>query len=191
MKKLYLLLPFFLLAMSLYSQQKNPITDYKNYIENEQVISEHKLPAHASFTSFSTHEERKEDDPKYYKSLNGTWKFNWVRNPKERPTTFMGESFDASSWDDIKVPSNWEVEGYGIPIYANHQYEFASYKAPVAEDMELIDRIYPKNPGDVPDNYNPVGSYVREFTLEEGWGSKETFIHIGAMKSGGFINMRK
>lgn len=173
--------------MSLYSQQNNPITDYKYYIENEQLIGEHKLAAHASFTSFSTHKEREANESKYYKPLNGTWKFDWVRNPKERPTTFMNETFDASSWDDIKVPSNWEVEGYGIPIYVNHQYEFADYKAPVANDMELIDKRYPKNPGDVPDNYNPVGSYVREFTLDEAWKSKESFLHIGAMKSGGFI----
>lgn len=187
MKYLYLFIPLFLLALSLHSQQKDPIADYQHYIENELAIDEHKLPAHASFTSFSTDKERLDNKPEYYKSLNGTWKFNWVRSPKERPTTFMNQKFDASSWDDIKVPSNWEVEGYGVPIYANHQYEFASYKAPVAEDMELIDRIDPKNPGDVPDDYNPVGTYIKEFTVEKDWQNKETFIHIGAMKSGGFV----
>lgn len=187
MKNLQLLLPFLLLAVSLYGQQNDPIADYKQYIENEEVVGEHKLPAHASFTSFSTHEQLEENEPEYYKSLNGTWKFNWVRDPHDRPTTFMEPGFDASGWDAIKVPANWEVEGFGIPIYANHQYEFASYKAPVADDMELIDRIYPKNPGDVPDNYNPVGSYVRVFSLDEGWEDKEVFLHIGAMKSGGFV----
>lgn len=187
MKDLPLLLLFLFLALSLSGQQHDPIVDYKQYIENEDLIGEHKLPAHASFTSFSKHEQLEKDAPKHHQSLNGTWKFNWVRSPKERPTTFMKPGFDASEWDEIKVPSNWEVEGYGTPIYANHQYEFASYKAPVADDMELIDRIYPKNPGDVPDNYNPVGSYVRIFTLDEGWEDKEVFLHIGAMKSGGFV----
>ena len=181
-----LLAPFFLLAISLYGQQKNPITDYKYFIENEQVIGENKLPAHASFTSFSTIEERETDSPGYYKSINGTWKFNWVRNPKDRPSAFMNPEYDVSKWDDIKVPSNWEVEGFGIPIYVNHQYEFADYKAPVADDMELIGRI-PKNPGDLPNDYNPVGSYVKEFTLDKAWESKEIFLHIGAMKSGGFV----
>ena len=181
-----LLAPFFLLAISLYGQQKNPITDYKYFIENEQVIGENKLPAHASFTSFSTIEERETDSPGYYKSINGTWKFNWVRNPKDRPSAFMNPEYDVSKWDDIKVPSNWEVEGFGIPIYVNHQYEFADYKAPVADDMELIGRI-PKNPGDLPNDYNPVGSYVKEFTLDMAWESKEIFLHIGAMKSGGFV----
>ena len=183
----YFVLPVFLLSTSIYSQQKDIIVNYKYYIENEQVISENKLPAHASFTSFLTIEEREANKPKYYKSLNGTWKFNWVRNPKERPASFMNPKFDVSNWDNIKVPSNWEIEGFGVPIYVNHQYEFADYKAPIADDMEFTDRVYPKNPGDVPDEYNPVGSYVREFTLDKDWKNKESFLHIGAMKSGGFV----
>ncbi len=181
---LYSLLPCLTLT---HAQQKDPTLDYQYYIENEHVISENKLPAHASFTSYFSEETRVSGKPKYVKSLNGFWKFNWVKNPKERPTTFMESKFDASNWDNIKVPSNWEVEGYGIPIYVNHQYEFADYKAPVANDMEFIDRIYPKNPGDVPNDYNPVGSYIKEFTLNKDWKDKEIILHIGAMKSGGFV----
>lgn len=172
-----------MLLQPTYGQQNN----LKDYIENEQVIGEHKLPAHASFTSFSSREELQANQAKYFQSLNGVWKFNWVRNPAERPTTFMNAGFDASSWENIKVPSNWEVEGFGVPIYVNHQYEFADYKAPVAGDMEFVDTRYPKNPGDVPDEYNPVGSYVRTFTLDKDWQDKEIFLHIGAMKSGGFV----
>ena len=182
----YLIVSLFLLSTTLYSQQK-PITEYKSYIENEQVIGENKLSAHASFTSFSTAEECKANTSKYYKSLNGIWKFNWVRNPSDRPISFMNSNFNTSKWDDIKVPSNWEVQGFGVPIYVNHQYEFADYKAPIAEDMGFIDKIYPKNPGDVPDNYNPVGSYRREFMVENAWEDKQTFLQIGAMKSGGFV----
>ena len=85
------------------------------------------------------------------------------------------------------MPSNWEVEGYGIPIYVNHQYEFSDYKAPVADDMEFTENIYPKTPGKVPSNYNPVGSYRRNFNLDADWSLKEVFLHIGAMKSGGFV----
>ncbi len=182
----YLLILLLSWCNPFYGQQNSP-EDYKAYIENEQVISEHKLPAHASFTSFSSVEELKANQAKYFKSLNGVWKFNWVRNPADRPTAFMNPRFDVSGWDDIKVPANWEVEGFGVPIYVNHQYEFADYKAPVADDMELIDTRYPKNPGDVPDEYNPVGSYVRTFILEKDWQDKEIFLHIGAMKSGGFV----
>ncbi|WP_052158377.1 hypothetical protein [Lacinutrix jangbogonensis] len=62
-----------------------------------------------------------------------------------------------------------------MPIYSNHQYEFSDYKAPAADDMELINKIYPKNHGDVPDNYNPVGYYVKAFTLDKGWKNKQSF----------------
>ena len=169
-----------------YSQEK----DISHYIENEQVISENKLDAHASFTSYAPYENALSFDAKstnFYQSLDGKWKFKWVRSPKDRSTTFMNPSENVDAWDDIKVPSNWEVEGFGIPIYVNHQYEFADYKAPVADDMEFINGRYPKNPGKVPSEYNPVGSYRRDFTLNADWDGNEIFLHIGAMKSGGFV----
>ncbi|GAA3577621.1 glycoside hydrolase family 2 TIM barrel-domain containing protein [Snuella lapsa] len=176
-----------IVSFSTYSQERDPITDYKYYIENEQVISENKLDAHASFSSFYSENDAINNTNALKKSLDGEWSFNWVRNPKDRPTTFMDPSEDVSNWETIKVPANWEVEGFGIPIYVNHQYEFADYKAMVADDMELVDRVYPKTPGDVPDEYNPVGSYRRDFTIDESWDGKELFLHIGAMKSGGFV----
>tara|TARA_X000001036_G_scaffold294908_1_gene274082 strand:- start:14130 stop:17426 length:3297 start_codon:yes stop_codon:yes gene_type:complete len=187
MKLLIYTLAISLINISAYCQEKDVIKDYKDYIENENIISENKLPAHASFTSFSDIDEQAKRKSKYYKSLNGNWKFNWVRNPSERPTSFMNSKFDASNWDVIQVPANWEIEGFGIPIYVNHQYEFADYKAPIADDIEFIEKIYPKNPGNVPDEYNPVGSYLRKFTLDENWKNKNVFLNIGAMKSGGFV----
>ncbi|TVZ60407.1 beta-galactosidase [Flavobacteriaceae bacterium MAR_2010_105] len=183
----YEIIVLFLLGMDAYAQNLDPVGNYKHYIENEQVISENKLDAHVSFTSFTSEKEALSNSPKYFRSLDGIWKFNWVRNPKDRPTTFMNPGEDVSAWEDIKVPSNWEVEGFGIPIYVNHQYEFSDYKAPVADDMEFVDRIYPANPGKVPNEYNPVGTYVRDFNLDKDWNGKEVFLHIGAMKSGGFV----
>ena len=181
----YLSSLLFLVSIHLFSQNSSQIDIWK-YIENEQVISENKEAAHASFTSFSSLDQLKTTNSKYRKSLNGIWSFKWVKSPKDRPTTFMNPSNTLDDWTTIKVPSNWEVEGFGTPIYANHQYEFASYKAPIADDMEL-DGIYPKFPGKVPHNYNPVGSYRRDFTIDENWNEKEIFLHIGAMKSGGFV----
>lgn len=176
---LYLL---FIVTISI-AQQKN----IWHYIENEQVIAENKEDARASFTSFTSLNNLAANSPKFKKSLNGIWQFKWVKNPSDRPTKFMNPTLPLIGWDSIKVPSNWEVEGFGIPIYVNHQYEFSDYKAMVADDMELVDRIYPKNPGKVPHKYNPVGSYRREFVLEDNWDGKEIFLHIGAMKSGGFV----
>ncbi|MFT7603791.1 MAG: beta-galactosidase [Saprospiraceae bacterium] len=169
-----------------YSQEK----DISHYIENEAVISENKLDAHASFSSFAPNEDALSFNPtntNFYQSLDGEWKFKWVRSPKDRSTTFMNPAENVDAWDNIKVPSNWEIEGFGIPIYVNHQYEFADYKAPIADDMEFVDRIYPKNPGTVPNDYNPVGSYRRDFNMASDWDGNEIFLHIGAMKSGGFV----
>ena len=184
MKKTAILLLFLFIGLStIIAQQKN----IWHYIENEQVIGEYKEDAHASFTSFSSLTNLKNNSPEFVKSLNGKWQFKWVKNPVNRPTKFMNPTLPLIGWDSIKVPSNWEVEGFGIPIYVNHQYEFSDYKAMVADDLELIDKIYPKNPGKVPHKYNPVGSYRREFTIENDWFDNEIFLHIGAMKSGGFV----
>ncbi len=180
----------FSLNTNIFGQVKDPIKDYNYYIQNIEVISENKLDAHASFTSYSSEENalnKKANEAKYYKSLDGVWKFKWVRSPKDKPSEFINPKTDVSNWGDIKVPANWEVEGFGIPIYVNHQYEFADYKAPVADDMKFVDKIYPAEPGKVPANYNPVGSYRRDFNLDKDWDGKEIFLHIGAMKSGGFV----
>ena len=174
----------FLLTFSLnYGQQK----DIWHYIENEQVIAENKEDAHASFTSFVSIDNLNANKPTFKQSLNGLWQFNWVKDPANRPTQFMNPTLLLNDWKTIKVPSNWEIEGFGVPIYVNHQYEFSDYKAMVADDMELIDRIYPKNPGKIPHEYNPVGSYRRDFTIPDAWLDNQIFLHIGAMKSGGFV----
>ena len=178
------------LISNIYGQAKDPIDEYSYYIQNKEVIAENKMDAHASFTSYTSEANAlnyKGEEAKYYQKLDGLWKFNWVRSPKDKPNKFMDPDVNISDWENIKVPSNWEVEGFGTPIYLNHQYEFADYKAPIAEDMEFVDKIYPKKPGSVPENYNPVGSYRRDFTIDSDWDGKEIFLHIGAMKSGGFV----
>ena len=178
------------LAKSGYSQHADPVANPWDYVENVEIIGLNKEPAHASFGSAATVSEAlntKASDLSTRQYLDGIWKFKWVRSPKDRPVTFMNPTVLVDDWDDIKVPSNWEVEGYGVPIYVNHQYEFADYKAPVSTEIEFEDRIYPKYPGKVPHDYNPVGSYRRSFTLADDWDGKEIFLHIGAMKSGGFV----
>jgi beta-galactosidase len=107
----------------------------------------------------------------YYRSLNGDWKFNWVIKPLDRPEAFFLPDFIDDSWDIIPVPSNWELQGYGIPIYVNQPYEFT-------ED--------PKPP-EVPHDYNPVGSYRKWFSIPDDWDGREIFIHFGAVKSAMYL----
>ncbi|WP_107823592.1 glycoside hydrolase family 2 TIM barrel-domain containing protein [Mangrovibacterium marinum] len=190
MRKLFIFMAIIGLAKLGYSQQADPVANPWDYVENVEMIGLNKAPAHASYGSAASVSEAlntNATDLSTRQYLDGTWKFKWVRSPKDRPVTFMEPAVSVADWDDIKVPSNWEVEGYGVPIYVNHQYEFADYKAPVSPEIEFEDKIYPKYPGKVPHDYNPVGSYRRSFTLADDWDGKEIFLHIGAMKSGGFV----
>ncbi|MCG8306812.1 MAG: DUF4981 domain-containing protein [Cytophagales bacterium] len=158
--------------------------------QNLEIFNRNKEAPHATLMPFKNEHaalNKKRSASVYYKSLNGTWKFNWVRKPSDRPVGFHMESYDVSNWDDITVPSNWEVEGYGVPIYVNHQYEFADYKAPVSGEMEFVEKIYPKHPGKVPNDYNPVGSYRRSFTVPEAWKGRRVFIQFGAVKSAMYL----
>ena len=164
-----ILIPFLIFANFLQCQTLDPI------IENPDVIEINKLPARASFFPYSSidlaikNNLSKADN---YLLLNGIWKFNWVREPNERPKDFYRDDFSVVKWNDIKVPSNWEVEGYGVPIYTNIEYPF-NEKNP--------------SPPDIPDGYNPVGSYKRNFDLPSDWNGKEIIIHLGAVKSAFYI----
>ncbi len=164
--------------------------DNLNDWENPKMFNQNKEAPHASFMNFSNMTDaitKKHEASVYYKSLNGTWKFNWVRKPADRPVDFYKPGYDVSNWNDIPVPSNWELEGYGIPIYVNHQYEFADYKKPVSDEIKFIETIYPANPGQVPHDYNPVGSYRRTFTVPQSWDGRQIFIQFGAVKSAFYI----
>ncbi|MFO7616903.1 MAG: hypothetical protein R6V75_06600, partial [Bacteroidales bacterium] len=177
MERASILLVISLLFGTLHAQTVDPVADPWHYVENVAVTSHNRLPARAWFNP----------DPQQLIPLDGLWRFNWVRSPKDRPTDFMKPDADVSSWDLIPVPSNWEVQGYGVPIYVNHQYEFADYKAPVSAEISFVERIYPSQPGKVPHDYNPVGSYRRDFHIDAAWLAREVILHIGAMKAGGFV----
>ena len=101
----------------------------------------------------------------YYMSLNGQWKFHWVKNPDTRPKDFYKPSYYTGGWADIKVPGNWERQGYGTAIYVNETYEF---------DDPLFN--FKKNPPLVPYAENEVGSYRRTFTVPADWKDRRIVI---------------
>ena len=105
----------------------------------------------------------------YYQSLNGTWKFKWVTKPADRPVDFYQENYDVSAWDDFKVPGNWEVNGYGKPIYTNVAYPF------------------PTNPPFLNHNDNPVGSYKRSFELPASWKDRQIILHFEAAAAAMYV----
>lgn len=101
----------------------------------------------------------------YYMSLNGQWKFHWVKNPDTRPKDFYKPSYYTGGWADIKVPGNWERQGYGTAIYVNETYEF---------DDKMFN--FKKNPPLVPYKENEVGSYRRTFKVPAGWEGRRVVL---------------
>ncbi|HMP86664.1 MAG TPA: glycoside hydrolase family 2 TIM barrel-domain containing protein [Lacibacter sp.] len=104
----------------------------------------------------------------FYQSLNGTWRFVYAETPAQRPMNFYGFDVNDTGWAGIPVPSNWEMQGYGLPIYTNIIYPF------------------PKNPPYV-GNDNPVGTYRKKFTVPENWDDKQVFLHFGSITGAAFI----
>ena len=149
--------------------------------QNQHVIGINKQVPHASFISFSeVTNKTKISDSEQYKSLNGDWKFHWSKNPDERPVDFFTTEFDAGRWDNIPVPANWQLHGYGYPIYVNWPYEFADPRAPFTEMKD-------PTPPLVANDYNPVGSYRKVFTLPEKWAGEQVLIHFGGVSSAMYV----
>ncbi|MBN1939252.1 MAG: DUF4981 domain-containing protein [Candidatus Aminicenantes bacterium] len=105
----------------------------------------------------------------YFLSLNGPWKFLYLAKPADVPAGFFDPAFGTSGWKEIPVPSNMELQGYGVPIYVNSSYEWVKPK----------ERPDPPN---VPDDRNPVGLYKRTFDLPAAWNGMEVLLHFDAVK---------
>ena len=122
------------------------------YWEQPEVYAINKLPARASLTPYlATDAALRRGESELVLSLNGEWNFRWTAQPDEAPEGFWAEGYDDSAWDKMPVPGNWEIEGYGYPIYTNVNYP------------------HPNNPPYIPHNDNPTGCYRKTFTLPEGW----------------------
>lgn len=176
MKKSLLIYCLFLFFAHLAIAQQLP-----SELQTPEVVSLNRMPMRASafaYENAALASKRNKEKSAYFISLNGTWKFNWVQDPRKRPMDFYKTDFNDSGWDNFKVPANWEVNGYGLPIYVNQPYEFAGRKL-------TGNRMNP--PFDIPEDNNPVGSYRRKITIPENWKGRQVFISLGAVKSAFFI----
>ncbi|OGU61532.1 MAG: hypothetical protein A2V66_00485 [Ignavibacteria bacterium RBG_13_36_8] len=144
-------------------------------LENPLVTSINKESPHSSFITYANRGEAGEDikeNSRWFISLNGIWKFNFVQGIKNRLTDFSEVDADLSKWIDMEVPSNMEMKGFGFPIYLNSDYEWAPGLAqPPYVEMEK----------------NSFGYYRKEFYLPETWKEREVFVHFGAVKSAGYV----
>ena len=140
--------------------------------ENPEVVQINRELPHARFFSYESHAKAVGMDPANsgrFLSLNGKWKFHWVERPADRPKDFFREEYAVTGWDDVEVPGNWQRQGYGVPHYLDDLY------------------VFPENPPYVPHDYNPVGSYRRDFLLPKTWEGKEIYIHFGAVRSAMYL----
>lgn len=162
-------------------------TSSTNDWENEKIFAINKEPGRATFVPFASVEELK-NDPSYqrqwvtprssrFQLLNGNWKFNWVKQPSERPLDFYKPAYDVSGWAEIPVPSSWEMYGYGTPIYTNATY-------PHRNNPPFIQGMRKQTSGIEP---NPVGSYRREFMIPADWKGNEVFIHFDGVYSAMYL----
>jgi len=167
MNKILSISVLMLVCVGLFSQE---IFDW----ENPEVVGINKEKPRAHFIEYESENGAIEGSLDYnnnYHLLNGNWKFNWVKKMADRPIDFYKPGYNVENWKKIAVPGNWELQGYDIPIYLNHPYEFTRNP----------------NPPYIPYEWTPVGSYRTNFTVPEAWDNQRVVIHFGAVKSAFYL----
>ena len=162
----------FFIVCALLGQQT--IAQTKPYWQDVQTVAVNKEYPRSSFMTYESRENALKSDyasSKFYKLLNGTWKFYFVDSYKDLPENITDPALSTDTWNDIQVPGNWEVQGYGVAIYTNHGYEFK-----------------PRNPQPptLPEA-NPVGVYRRDIEIPADWLERDIFLNIDGAKSGVYV----
>lgn len=169
MKCIANLVLFCCFCLSGYAQYTPEVPEW----ENPHVNGVNRLPAHATSISFASEAKALEgtiEKSSRYKSLNGTWKFNWATVPDKSPQDFYKTDYSDKNWDDIPVPSNWELHGYGTAIYVSAGYPFE-----------------PANPPYVPEDDNPTGCYRTSFEVPADWSDMQITLHFGGVTSAFYV----
>ena len=129
--------------------------------EQPEVFAVNRLPHRATLVPYLSVEAAAErGEGASVIDISGNWKFSWSKTPQERPEGFWAKEYDDSAWPTISVPGNWEIQGYGVPIYTNVNYPF------------------PKNPPFIPHNDNPTGCYRHSFEISKEWSERRTILHF-------------
>jgi beta-galactosidase len=171
--KLIISILYFSISINFASaQQQGFLENVYKFIEDPGKFALNQEPGHTPLVPFASVSEALEND--WSKSvgflpLNGLWKFKWSENPDLSPLDFYTEKFNDSKWDNIIVPGNWEMQGYGDPVFRNVSQPFVS------------------KPPFIPHDYNPVGSYRKTFTLPSDWKGKEIFLRLEGATSASFV----
>ena len=164
-------IPLLFFAFIFIGCQQEPLQEVaeQTFHYNHEIFEDSKLPPRATFFSFENKTIKEKENSKRFVSLNGEWKFHWVKDPKQRPSTFQNNNYDDSNWTTIPVPANWEVEGFGNPIYLDERYPFTT-KWP-----------------DAPTDYNPVGTYRKFIDIDSEFLSEDVILHFAGAKSAMYL----
>lgn len=162
-------------------------TNAQNDWENELMFEQNKMKARVPSYSYKNETDalKGNREKARLKSLNGIWKFNYVDKSEKRPLDFMFKDFSDDSWNNIEVPSNWELKGFGQPIYSNIIYPFT----PNILDTTIKYNWRGPQPPIPPKIYrdNPVGSYYRDFEVPADWKDQSIILHFGGVSSAFYL----
>ena len=175
-----------------YDASENLAPQGRNDWENPERVALNKQQPHAWFFNFENVDQARKvlpENSKYWKSLNGEWRFNWVGNPEERPVDFYKVDYDVTNWDKVQVPMNWNVVGiqkdgsqkYGTPVYSNQRVIFA-HQVAVGDWKGGVMRE-PAKDWPTYKNRNEVGSYRRTFTIPAEWAGRQVLISFDGVDS--------
>lgn len=147
-----------------------------NEWRDPEINAVNRAPMHANYFAYESTDAATrsvKEQSTNFMTLNGTWKFFWVKNSDARPTDFWKLGFNDKGWNNMPVPGVWELNGYGDPIYVNVGYAWRSQ--------------FKNNPPQVPVDNNHVGSYRRELTVPAHWNGKEIIAHFGSVTSNMYL----
>ena len=141
--------------------------------EDNHVLQINREPARAYFIPYAEHKGDR------MVTLNGEWQFRWTKTPNERIRDFYRTDFDASTWDKLAVPANWEVNGYGTPIYISAGYPFKIDPPYVMREPKKEWTTYMER--------NPTGQYRRTFTIPAAWQEGQAFLRFEGVMSAFYV----
>lgn len=157
--------------------------------ENQYIIEKNRYPMHVPLGAYENIDQAKSCDrmrSKFVKSLDGNWKFNLVDCPNQVPEGFYKPEFNVSDWDEIPVPSNWELHGYGKPVYTNITYPFNRETRDHSFETEITEGVYELNAPYVP-KQNPTGCYRTKFDIPKSFVGKDIFLEFQGVESCFFL----
>jgi len=173
MKRLFVTMVVSAAVLTISFSQKKPfLSDIWSYIENTSVFELNQEDGHVPLVPYLKTEDAVVNNyvkSPWYLSLNGIWKFHYSGTPEGVPSGFFNPAYKDTAWDTIRVPSNWEMKGYGDPLFRN------------------VTTPFRPDPPRVPREYNPSGAYRRNFNMPSSWKGREVFLRMEKTASASFV----